>query len=328
MLLLLEVVLVYGTGSFMGSRVVASERDFGSRLQHWGHGIGLLHGPTDWLLGIGLGRLPAHYARFVPEREFSGAVQSVELESGQRVVQLAGPLTRLTLAGQFALTQRLPLQPEAAYRVEFDARVLEALELSLSVCETHLLYDGACQTALLSLRPGKASWQQHSLVLDGPPLGNSVLPRMRVFALSVQSADRQLEIDNLRLLGSDGRDVLRNGEFAAGMAHWFPAATGYFVPWHIDNLYLELLIERGLVGLALFLALAGLALWNLLAGSGRMNPIAPFLAASLLGGLIVGLVSSVMDVPRVALLFWLLILLALSLGRADVPTSSAAGRAS
>ncbi len=72
------------------------------------------------------------------------------------------------------------------------------------------------------------------------------------------------------------------------------------MPWHIDNLYLELLIERGAVALALFLALAELALWNLPAGPGRLQPIAPFLAASLLGGLIVGLVSSLMDVPRVA----------------------------
>jgi hypothetical protein len=80
-------------------------------------------------------------------------------------------------------------------------------------------------------------------------------------------------------------------------------------------------------GLAATLALLGLALWTLLAGPARQQPIAPFLAASLCGGLIIGLASSVMDMPRVALLFWLLPMLALSLGGADQATS-ADGRAS
>jgi len=70
------------------------------------------------------------------------------------------------------------------------------------------------------------------------------------------------------------------------------------------------------------LVLLGLALWNLLAGTARKQPIAPFLAASLCGGLVIGLASSVMDMPRVALLFWLLPMLALSLDGADQATSA------
>ena len=139
--------------------------------------------------------------------------------------------------------------------------------------------------------------------------------------LSVTSIGDQVEIDNLSLTGAGAGNLLNNGDFSRGLASWLPAAQGYFVPWHIDNLYLELLIERGLAGLATSLALLGLALWNLLAGPARRQPIAPFLAASLCAGLVIGLASSVMDMPRVALLFWLLPMLALSLDGADQATS-------
>ena len=78
------------------------------------------------------------------------------------------------------------------------------------------------------------------------------------------------------------------------------------MPWHIDNFYLELLIERGLLGLALTLLLMACALWRLVFGQARGHGLAPYLAASLSGVMVVGLVSSVMDVPRVAfLVFWL-----------------------
>ena len=77
------------------------------------------------------------------------------------------------------------------------------------------------------------------------------------------------------------------------------------MPWHIDNLYLEILIERGLAGLIPFFALMGYAFKRLVAASGQGVPIAAYLAASLGGALLVGLTGSLMDVPRVAFLLFL-----------------------
>ncbi len=94
------------------------------------------------------------------------------------------------------------------------------------------------------------------------------------------------------------------------------------MPWHIDNLYLELLIERGLLGLLLGGALVATALWQLVLGSARHQPLAPYLAASLSGVLLVGLVSSVMDVPRVAFLLFLLVFGALQLAQTSAPPES------
>jgi hypothetical protein len=138
-----------------------------------------------------------------------------------------------------------------------------------------------------------------------------------MFSMAVLDAGGQVDVDNVRLQFAFQPDALENGDFSRGLAHWLPAAQSYFVPWHIDNLYLELLIERGGVGLGLTLVLAALALGSVLIGPSRRHPLAPYLAAALCGVGVVGLVSSVMDVPRVAFLGCLLMLFSVFLQRYD-----------
>jgi len=81
------------------------------------------------------------------------------------------------------------------------------------------------------------------------------------------------------------------------------------VPWHIDNMFLELLIERGAAGVLLFVGLAAAALTRQVRAPNADDDAAPYLAASMCGVLCVGLFSSVFDVPRVALLMALLLCL-------------------
>lgn len=90
--------------------------------------------------------------------------------------------------------------------------------------------------------------------------------------------------------------MLRNGRFADGMAHWFAQARAYFVPWHIDNLYLELLIETGLSGLLLFVALLLAVIWRVWRAYLGGDPLAAYPLASILAPLLaLGLVVSVLD---------------------------------
>ena len=322
--LLTEAVAVIGGGSFMRMRLLESEHDFGSRLAHWRHGLGLLHGPTDWLLGIGLGRLPARYARFVPGGEFSGAVSLAPGDAGRQVLRLSGPPTDEDLGGLYALTQRVALRSGGAYRVSLVVRATVTTDLRLSVCEEHLLYARDCQLADVRVEPRGGGWQQLTARLRGPALssGDWYAPRLGVFAMSITNAGATVEVAHADLIAPDGTALLENGEFAAALAHWFPAAHFYFIPWHIDNLALEVLIERGLSGLAVFAALLGCALVRLARLARAGSSFAPILAASLCGALLVGSVSSLMDVPRVALLLLLLVIVALELPiKNRVPTA-------
>lgn len=312
--LVAEVAAVMNGGSFMRARLASSDRDLGSRAAHWRHGLALLESPGDWLLGKGLGRLPANYANHVSQGEFSGDLKlHDEQDPIPRVnafVAVRGPGTMDELGGLFALTQRVPTLWAGRHRVSLNVRVQKETDVYLALCERHLLFDGNCQAAFIRVLPLKTSWQTLVLPLQGPALGGGpwYAPRLGVFSLSVVNAGGFADFDNVRLIGPHGQELLGNGNFSQGLAHWLPAAQRYFLPWHIDNLYLEVLIERGVAGLLLLAALMACALWHLVFGRARSRALSPYLAASLCAALLIGLVSSVMDVPRVAFLLYLLTL--------------------
>jgi hypothetical protein len=189
------------------------------------------------------------------------------------------------------------------------------MKLHFEICEKHLLYTGGCATAAVTVKATGASWQRQMVVLDGGELsrGPRYAPRLAFFALAVESPGHRVEIDNVSVTGPDGRSLLANGDFAAEMAHWFFTSDRFHLPWHIKNIFLNVLFDQGLAGLLLFAMLTGAALWHLIAGNARGHPAAPFLAAALVGFLVVGVFDSLLDVPRVALLFYLLALLSLTL---------------
>jgi len=320
-LIALEVAAVLGAGSFMAERLAKTSQDLGSRMEHWQRGIGVLQGPADWWLGKGLGRLPGNYAAKVPQEGFSGTVElHSETLAGQppnRFVSLRSAENLDDLGGSYALTQRVQAESAGGYRVSMAVRVQEPTDLYVALCERHLLYNRACQDMRVTVLPGKTAWQTVAFPLRGPALdgGRWYAPRMHLFAISVVSAAGAVDMDNLGLTGESGQSLLGDGDFSRGLAQWFPAAQSYFLPWHIDNLYLEVLIERGLVGLLLLGALVFVALWHLSLGRARARALSPFLAAALAGLLVVGVVSSVMDVPRVAFLFFLLLFASTELAR-------------
>lgn len=313
--LLMQAAAVLGTESFMRTRVNDVEGDFAKRLVHWQRGLRLLSGPLDWSFGKGTGRLPKEYAASVPEDELPGAARAVSDGAGTRLV-LEGPPHDESLAGRYALTQRVPPAP-TTYRATFDAHVDKPVRVAVSVCAMHLLHEGTCQRAVATLVPGAAYWQQVGLPLVGPRLPGKprALPTA-VFAVTVLEANARVELVRITLGDERVADALSNGDFSRGLAHWFPVASNYFVPWHIDNFFLELLIEQGVVGLAAVTLLLVVALARLLSPRQRDSPAAPYLAASLVGALLVGTVSSLLDMPRVAFLLFFLALLSTELGTA------------
>lgn len=327
MALAFEVAAVLGLGSFMRERMAASDRDMGGRLEHWQTGLGLLRHPTDWALGIGLGRLPAAYAQAAPHRPFPGDVRFVPPGPGHAgSVLLSGPPVPLDQFGLMTLTQRVALYPVRPHEVAFDVRAKVRTDLLFQLCEMHLLYPRHCQSAWAQVTPGEADWRRVVVRLHGPLLdrGSAWAPRTGVFSIAVLNDGGAAELDNLSLVGPDRVEMLVNRDFSQGLARWYPSAQGYYVPWHIDNLYLELLIERGVFALTAFVLLMGWTLWRLIEAAGRGSRMAPFLMASLCGGLCVGLVSSVMDVPRVAFLMVLLALSAVEVAAASRATHAQA----
>ena len=205
----------------------------------------------------------------------------------QQFVTLYGPKTQEELGGVFELTQRVALAEPTRYRVQLDVRVKQTTHLELFLCERHLLYDRTCQAAYLEVHPAEGAtplaWQHITAALEGPSLGGEhrFAPRLKMFSISVADAGGQADVDNIALTGSRPQTLLSTGDLSSGLAHWFPAAQSYFEPWHLDNLTLEVLVERGLLGLLAGLLLVASALRRLVLGAARLHLLAPYLAASL-----------------------------------------------
>jgi len=134
---------------------------------------------------------------------------------------------------------------------------------------------------------------------------------MGVFAIGSASQGGRFDVDNVVLRDARGRELLANGDFSRGLAHWFFTSDRSHLPWHVKNLFLHVLFEQGGVAVALLSMLLAGSLWRITAGHARGHPIAPPVAAALIGFAVVGLFDSLLDVPRIAFLFYLLLLLGL-----------------
>lgn len=342
-LLVAEILVVALGGRFLGERLAQSEDDLNDRLQHWRRGISLLETPADWLLGIGLGRFPAKYAGLGEDTEFSGglelmretppslefrAVPPINLE--QSFVRLSGPVSNPAIGGLYMLNQRLDapiaqwlkqagqarkaqkppnLGPAPAFSLTLQARASQDTLVRVRFCEKHLLYEGECLVRQFNLRGAQANWQAVVVPLRGAGLEmeESPVAKGAVLSVSVVSPGATIDIRHLQVADPGGRLLVANPNFTQGLAHWFPSASSYYLPWHVDNLYLELLIERGLTGLGLFLLVAGVAFRRLVLAPAETRARSSILLASISGALLLGLVSSVLDAPRVAFLLFFLI---------------------
>jgi len=309
--LVLESALVLGGGTFMADRLARSDADLVGRIEHWRSSVSLLDSPQAWVTGLGMGRFPANYSRSVEGGHFPGEALWRSDPAGPPHVWLSGKRKIGQRADLFLLTQRIDLEGAGPVRVRLKARGEPGAKLLVSLCERHLLYDFACQWRWVSVNPSaqtEAGWVEFRM---GTKLfeDRSGIARLRerVIALSPAQAGQAIRIEGLEMWDSSGRQRLRNTDFSQGLQHWLPVSQGQFQPWHTDNLYLDVLVERGLLGL---LVLAVWVLWalnHLWTQLRQGDTVAWALAASLVGLLSLGAVISVTEVPRVSLILLILL---------------------
>ncbi|MFM2449877.1 MAG: hypothetical protein RIS44_2327 [Pseudomonadota bacterium] len=317
--LLIEIAAVLGGDSFMNKRLEEGPADLDSRMAHWQHGLGLLQTPRDWLIGFGAGRFPAVYAASDPKLDFSGRLRLAKNTTTPHAI-LEGPRHRDDLGGLFSATQRVPLTSKGRYSVRLNLQAAQPTSLLLRVCEKHLLYDRNCQNAVVRVPASTDNWTELTGVLRGPRLdaGAWWAPRSAVFSVAVLEPQKSVALRGVELVSPQGQSLLRNGDFSAGLAHWFPRAQRFYLPWHTDNLMLELLIERGVLGLMAFAALLVAAVRGLIRALALPDEqgggLVPVLLASVASVLAVGMVSSVLDVPRIGFLLFFFLMLGLALG--------------
>ena len=299
--LLAEALCLVGAGQFASDRLSNTSVDVQSRWAHWQSMYGLLKEPEDWWWGLGQGRLPARHSAMVSGPAMPGYL-SWSVEPGAPAVRLQGPKASAELAGRFALARRVPLAP-GPHVVHLTVRAAAETRLRFSLCERHLLYEIRCQEAVGTLQPGPA--QVLVWPLSGPELdGQTGAARFRegMASLTVMQADRAVDVLGWDIRNATNQGVLHHADFSEGFNGWYFVTTGYFRPWHADNLFMELWVERGLLGSVAHVILMACILWQVcfrcFTGETWLLPI--------LGGLVscsvLLCVISVTELPRLSFL--------------------------
>jgi hypothetical protein len=313
------LVAVFAGGAYMGERFSTGGKDLGGRLLHWQIGINALNGPWDWALGKGQGRYPASHFNSGLVQDQTGDYRLRQDASGHAHLAMSAGKHILGWGEMFRVSQRVAA-PQGVTQVQFDARVKTPVTLHFEVCEKHLLYNNACLIKHVDIKPvasaGEPAWQSLSAILDGernPSRGLLWAPKLVMFSVGVYTNGALAEVDNLKLLDSTGSNLLSNGDFSRDMAQWFFTSDRHHMPWHIKSMFMHVFFDQGVVGLLLWLALSAGALWRVCWGNARQHNLAPAIAGALLGFAVVGLFDSLLDVPRLATLYYLMVLVALVL---------------
>jgi len=307
------IVGIFGGGSYMNGRFSTGGHDFDARLAHWQLGRDMLRTPADWWLGKGLGRFPANYFLAGNPQEHPGDYR-LKQEGANTYITLTGGLHINGWGEIFRVTQRVATPGKAAI-VTARVRAEKDVSLHFEVCEKHLLYGQGCVGRQTGIKGAPGVWQAVRLELqgDGATRGDWYAPRLLAFSMAMESRGGMADLAQVALTSADGRQLLANGDFSEGMAHWFFSSDRYHLPWHIKSIFMNVLFDQGVWGVTLWGLLLVGALWRTSLGTARRHPLAPALAASLTGFAVVGLFDSLLDVPRLGWLFYLLLLVALTL---------------
>lgn len=287
-----------------GQRLAAFEASVARGLAQAGHAVAGLQSPLDWLVGQGLGTQPAHHAATGPARAQGGDLRwlaavdggAAQLGSGRA---LPGGGAGHQMAQRIAMPQAAAGAPMATLRLLARSSQPGAA-VQASVCSS------TCVTGTAALGRSSApdQWQALTVPLGGPPpdAGPWWAPRPVVLALGAEPAGTRVQVDQLSLVDAQGLELLDNGGFDGGLAHWSLVSEPPFDAWHLHNAAAHLLFEQGALGLVAWLLALGVALWRLTAGPARQRSLAPPLAGALVGAALLGLQDSLFDLPRVVFL--------------------------
>jgi hypothetical protein len=293
-------------GPLMQRRFASTEHDLKSRTAHWREVAGMAdRTAATTLFGMGLGRYPATYFW----RNFHGGrlpAYGLTADGGNTYLTLGGGNTLF-------VEQIVELEPKRRYPVSFRARSRNPRAgLAVMVCEKWMLYSSNCTGQYLPVGDTRGEWREFGFVLETSASGShsGYVSRPTKLSFFNSAAGSLLEIDDMSIRSNGGSELVRNGDFSNGMDRWF-FTSDFHLAWHFENLWLQVYFEQGLIGVALLIGLTACAFGALFRRRSERNFPVPALAAALVGFLTVGVVNSLLDVPRIATMFYLLVMMAI-----------------
>ena len=293
------------SGKYSESRLATSTEDLTVRLHHWSDALNIMRLRHAAVFGVGLGTYPAAY--------FWGSSEPSRPATYAFLSENGNVFLRLGSGDPLYFEQPVAVKPEHHYLLSMDLRgSTKGANLTTPVCEKALLYSFTCVWSTLKLKGPPGQWAHYETPIFsanfGPP--GSRFPRPVELSLFNDQKGTLVDVDNVALRDAAGHNLVRNGDFSAGMHHWFFSTENHW-PWHVENLFIHVLFEQGWLGLICFLPLLAYTLTRLLKHARAHDPLSLTLFASLAAFLLVGMLNSLIEETRVGFLFYFILIASL-----------------
>lgn len=297
---------------YLGARFATVGEDFSVRLRHWSEAVGMMTpDAATSAFGMGLGRYPEAYIWKNTHGEMPGTF-SYETESGHnQFLRLNGPQYAIGYGEVLRMLQAVTLTGSTGYLLSVDVkRTNPAATLTIAICERWLLYPQNCIGKPIALQPADGAWHHYDLALAAGALAkpSGMLHTPTQLELYTTQPNTAADVDNLSLRdAATGAELIRNGSFSYGNDYWFFSSDRNHFPWHVKNFAVNLFFEQGWLGLvAMGLLLCYVGVDLLVRALHGATDAAIYLAA-LAGFMVVGVFDSLLDVPRLTLLMFLVL---------------------
>jgi len=298
---MLMVAMPIYKGSFTQSRMATVSADLGVRVAHWQDAMSIRD--PDWLtaiFGMGLGRYPeANYWR-----------SSTTARSGtyQFVNETGNTFLRLGSGDPIYVEQIVSLQAGQNLTLKLDVRPsVPNSAITVPVCQKLMLASANCVNLSFNLGPEFGTWRTLEKSFTTAPLSDNLWANQRPIKLALYYTTPRstIDIDNISLQSSQGAHLLANGDFSAGLDHWFYSSDGH-LQWHTKSLLYGVLFDQGWLGLIAMAMLFTLAISRATQKTWRGDIMSAATLAALISFLTVGLFDTLIDSPRFLLLLLLL----------------------
>ena len=290
-------------GPFALQRLAQVGRDQAIRVAHWQDALQMRN--NDWpttIFGVGLGRFPAtHY--WLSAEPVHAAPYGLSNDK-------TGPFLRLGTGAAVYVEQFVNVRPGERYRLSLDLRSDSTATLGVALCEKWMLTSAACTSVKLDANASPAGWHHANVTLSTErwlPQAWYRSPPVKL-AFFNSGGPSSVDVANIRLETESGTALLVNGNFNAGLDHWF-FSTDVDPPWHIHSLPVTILFEQGWLGLLAGAAAMSIAIGAAALRTWRGDSVAAPVLAALLAMMVSGVANTLIDAPRfltlLLVLMWL-----------------------
>lgn len=305
------LLAVAGGSYYLKERFDALDHDIAHKSEHFREGAALVSTTLDHWIGLGPGQFPSAYFWNLPKAQYPGNI-TLQSEDGQPFLQIAGPRHVQGFGELFRVTQRAPASVTGPLKVLLTARADRPTSLNVELCRKWLLYEDGCTIGTLKI-DGSGHWADYELIVQGKPMdsGHWYAPRLSTLSIIAVGATL-LDLRDISVVDWSEGELIRNGRFADGADHWFFTSDRHHLPWHAKNLWIHLWVEHGLLGVGAWALLIAASLGRVAMRFPRRTSAGAIAAGALIGFLALGMVDSLLDIPRLTVMLLVLSYLALA----------------